>query len=114
MLKLLGSLGQYLKVSGVKTESTLFRMHNKLTTVLLLASSVILTATQYVGSPISCLIKGIPEHPINTYCWIMSTFTMPDAYFREVSILRLLINLPAYLATSRFRLKCPKLFAPLS
>ncbi|XP_014478460.1 PREDICTED: innexin inx1 [Dinoponera quadriceps] len=83
MLKLLGNLGQYLKTSAIKTESTVFRMHNKLTPVLLLAASAILTATQYVGSPISCIVKGVPEHVVNTYCWIMSTFTMPDAYFRE-------------------------------
>ncbi|EFN83092.1 innexin inx1 [Harpegnathos saltator] len=84
MLKLLGSLSQYLKSSPIKTESMLFRMHNKLTAVMLLACSAILTATQYVGSPISCIVQGLPEHVVNTYCWITSTFTMPDAYFRQV------------------------------
>ncbi|XP_032666520.1 innexin inx1 [Odontomachus brunneus] len=84
MLKLLGNLGQYLKTSGVKTESTLFRIHNKLTVVLLLACSAILTATQYVGTPIACILKNIPDNVVNTYCWIMSTFAMPDAFFREV------------------------------
>ncbi|KOB71730.1 Innexin, partial [Operophtera brumata] len=50
---------------------------------LLLTRSMIITATQLVGSPIKCIVSGLPTHVVNTFCWITSTFTMPDAFARE-------------------------------
>jgi len=85
MYKLLGGLKDYLKWQDIVTDNAVFRLHNVFTTVLLLTCSLIITATQYVGNPIQCIVgKGLPTHAINTYCWITSTFTMPDAYLREV------------------------------
>ncbi|XP_015599425.1 innexin inx1 [Cephus cinctus] len=87
MYKLLGSLGSYLKWQEITTDSLVFRMHNLFTTVLLMTCSLIITATQYVGNPISCIVnKDLPTHAINTYCWITSTFTMPDAFNRQVGM----------------------------
>lgn len=85
MYKLLGGLKDYFKLQEIQTDSTIFRLHNVFTTVLLLACSLIITATQYVGQPISCIVNGVPPHVVNTYCWISSTFTMPDAFQRHVS-----------------------------
>ncbi|XP_066593841.1 innexin inx1 [Prorops nasuta] len=84
MYKLLGGLSQYLKYQEITTDSMVFRMHNHFTAVLLFTCSVIITATQYVGNPIMCIVQGLPTHVINTYCWISSTFTMPDAFNRQV------------------------------
>ncbi|KAG7209562.1 hypothetical protein KM043_015639 [Ampulex compressa] len=86
MYKLLGGLSQYLKWQEIVTDSMVFRMHNHFTAVLLFTCSVIITATQYVGNPISCIVKGLPVDAINTYCWITSTFTMPDAFNRQVGL----------------------------
>ncbi|XP_053989360.1 innexin inx1 [Hylaeus anthracinus] len=86
MYKLLGGLGQYLKWQEVTTDSMVFRLHNHFTTVLLFTCSMVITAAQYVGNPISCIVKDLPKHPINTYCWITSTFTMPDAFNRQVGV----------------------------
>ncbi|CAK9821465.1 Innexin inx1 [Anthophora retusa] len=86
MYKLLADLGQYLKWQEITTDSMAFRLHNHFTTVLLFTCSVVITATQYVGNPISCIVQGLPTHPINTYCWITSTFTMPDAFNRQVGV----------------------------
>nr|XP_019532564.1 innexin inx1 isoform X2 [Aedes albopictus] len=83
MYKLLGGLKDYFKRQDIYTDSAVFRLHNSFTTALLLACSLIITATQYVGQPISCIVNGIPTHVVNTFCWISSTFTMPDAYKRE-------------------------------
>lgn len=84
MLKLLGSLKGYLKFQDVTVDSAIFRLHNVFTTVLLLSASLIITATQFVGNPIQCIVSGLPTHPINTYCWITSTFTMPGAHRKLV------------------------------
>lgn len=84
MYKLLGGLKDYFKIQDIQTDNAVFRLHNIFTTVLLLTCSLVITATQYVGQPISCIVSGIPTHVVNTFCWISSTFTMPDAYKRQV------------------------------
>ncbi|XP_044729892.1 innexin inx1 [Chrysoperla carnea] len=84
MYRLLGSLKDYLKRQEITTDNVIFRMHNIFTTVLLMTCSLVITATQYVGNPIQCIVNGLPTHVINTYCWISSTFTMPDAFKRQV------------------------------
>ncbi|CAG5095235.1 Similar to inx1: Innexin inx1 (Schistocerca americana), partial [Cotesia congregata] len=84
MYNLLRGLSTYLKWQDIKTDSMVFRMHNIFTTVLLLMCSMIITATQYVGNPISCIVgKDLPNNVVNTFCWITSTFTMPDAFNRQ-------------------------------
>ncbi|KAK2584024.1 hypothetical protein KPH14_006480 [Odynerus spinipes] len=85
MYRLLGGLAYYLKWQEITTDSVIFRLHNNFTSVLLLTCSILITANQFVGNPISCIVgSGLPQHVINTYCWITSTFTMPDAFNRQV------------------------------
>lgn len=86
MYKLLGGLKEYFKLQEIQTDNAVFRLHNVFTTVLLLTCSLVITATQYVGNPISCIVSGIPTHVVNTFCWIASTFTMPDAFRRQVGL----------------------------
>ncbi|XP_051153950.1 innexin inx1 [Leptopilina boulardi] len=86
MFKLLGDLRTYFKYHEISTDSMVFRLHNHFTAALLFMCSMIISANQYVGSPISCIVEGLPKYPINTYCWIMSTFTMPDAFNRQVGV----------------------------
>ncbi|KAJ8921851.1 hypothetical protein NQ315_008483 [Exocentrus adspersus] len=84
MYKLLGNLASFLKYHEIVTDCAVFRMHNTFTTALLMACSLIITATQFVGNPIQCIVNGVPNHVVNTFCWISSTFTMPDAFRRQV------------------------------
>jgi len=86
MLKLLGGLKEFVKRQPVTIDGTVFRVHVTFTTVVLLACSIMVTATQYVGNPIQCIVDGLPTRPVNTYCWITSTFTMPDAFQREQGV----------------------------
>lgn len=86
MLKLFGGLSIYFKYQDIRTDNAVFRLHNVFTTVLLLICSMVITATQYVGKPIQCIVSGIPTHVVNTFCWITSTFTMPDAFRREYEV----------------------------
>lgn len=84
MLKVLGGLKEFLKREEIIIDGPIFRFHNVFTAVLLFACSTVVTATQYVGTPIQCIVDGLPAHPINTFCWIMSTFTMPAAFNKNV------------------------------
>lgn len=72
-------------MQNITIDCAIFRLHNLFTTALLMACSLIITASQYVGQPIQCITgHGVPTHVVNTYCWISSTFTMPDAFKRQV------------------------------
>lgn len=81
MIKLLEGLGQYLKPKEFVTNSWVFRFHTHLTTAFLFMCSMIVTASQYVGSPIGCVQSGkesaVPKKVMETFCWISSTFTIP-------------------------------------
>lgn len=83
MLKLVTVLKQFIKQPPVSIDGTVFRIHVMFTTMILLACSLFVTATQLVGNPMQCIVHGLPEKPVNTYCWITSTYTMPDSFNRE-------------------------------
>jgi innexin len=110
MYKLLGGLKDYFKLQEIQTDNAVFRLHNVFTTVLLLTCSLVITATQYVGNPISCIVSGIPTHVVNTFCWISSTFTMPDAYKRQVKARHSKGSNDVQLASARVSADCEDRF----
>ena len=87
MLDLFIGLKRIIKRRVIQIDNAVFRLHWLLTSVLLIAFSLIVTARQYVGSPIDCLqTDEIPANVLNTYCWIHSTFTIPTAFNKKVGI----------------------------
>ena len=86
MYNLLAGLKDYFKRQEIIIDNPIFRIHCTFTTVLLITFSMIITWTQFIGQPIRCITEGVPQHVVNTYCWIMTTFTMPGN-FRYVSVL---------------------------
>lgn len=45
------------------------------------------TARQYFGDPIDCISKDdIPSNLLDTYCWIHTTFSIEDAWFKQVGV----------------------------
>lgn len=53
-------------------------MHCKITVILLIGCSLIVTSRQFIGDPISCTVSEIPAKVMDTYCWMHSTFTIPS------------------------------------
>ncbi|KAK2727152.1 innexin inx1-like [Artemia franciscana] len=85
MYNLLAGLRIYFKKQEIKYESGIFRLSYMFTTAILIAASLMTTAVQYIGTPITCMNDGdVPINVINTYCWISSTFTMPDSFNRKI------------------------------
>lgn len=61
-----------------KIDNVVFRLHSQVTVVILLTFSLVVTASQFIGDPIDCIVaKEVPEKMMDTYCWIHSTFTLP-------------------------------------
>ncbi|CAB4057722.1 inx [Lepeophtheirus salmonis] len=85
MLEIFRELRGLLRVSHVHIDSWVFRLHYSVTTTVMFAFSLIVSAKQYVGNPIDCIhSKDIPEDVLNTYCWIHSTYTIPSAFWKRI------------------------------
>ncbi|XP_068235263.1 innexin inx3-like [Palaemon carinicauda] len=66
-----------LKLAHTNIDSSVFRLHYQLTTSVLFIACALVAASEYIGDPIQCTDGGLPViKPINTYCWITSTFTI--------------------------------------
>lgn len=87
MLDIFRGLKNLIKVSHVKTDSPVFRLHYSITVMILMSFSLIITTRQYVGNPIDCVhTKDIPEDVLNTYCWIHSTYAIKSYFHKRPGI----------------------------
>lgn len=77
MLELFKSLTRLTKVDRVSVDNVVFRLHYKVTFLLFVSCSILVTAKQFFGEPIACIVDEIPKEVMNSYCWIESTFTIP-------------------------------------
>ncbi|KAL5236809.1 hypothetical protein ACI65C_004219 [Semiaphis heraclei] len=73
MIDVFGSVRGLLKLDIVCIDNNIFRLHYKITVIMLVIFSLIVTTHQYVGDPIDCLVVGVPTHIMNSYCWTHST-----------------------------------------
>ena len=85
MIDLFLGLKRLIKRRIIHIDNCIFRLNWQLTSIILIAFSLVITTRQYVGQPIDCLQKDeIPASVLNTYCWIHSTFTIPSAFSKQV------------------------------
>lgn len=49
-----------------------------MTFVILLGCSLVVTARQYIGDPIDCIVDEFRSNIMDTYCWFHSTFTLTN------------------------------------
>lgn len=59
-------------------DSAFFKLHYRTTSTFLYICCILVTANDLIGSTINCISNSIPGNVLNTYCWIMSTFTVPS------------------------------------
>jgi len=85
MLDVFGSVSGLMKFdSSVNIDNFIFRLHYKATVILLITFSLLVALHQYIGDPINCIQNGVPQKVMDTYCWVYSTFTIPDRLGTEV------------------------------
>lgn len=77
MYDLISSTLGILKIDSIDTDNNIFRLHYKATMFILIVFSLLLTQKQYFGDPIDCLSDSSID-VLDTYCWIQSTFTLPQ------------------------------------
>lgn len=59
-------------------DSAFFKLHYRTSASILFISTILVTANNLIGKPIDCMGEGIPGNVLSTYCWIMSTFSVPS------------------------------------
>ena len=87
---LFASIGEHIpilkkeKLGEPDPEGHIKAAHYRGTTLLILGCCLLVTCTEWVSgtdSIIDCVHEGaIPENVINTYCYIMGTFSVPRHY----------------------------------
>ena len=80
MLGLFSSLREFITVDDVRIDSNTSRLHYKVTVLIFVTASLLVTSGQYIGDPIDCIVDGVPGGLMDTYCWIHSTFSIPSRY----------------------------------
>ncbi|XP_054713317.1 innexin inx2-like [Uloborus diversus] len=84
-LFLSGTFKNFIKPRLFVNDCTVFRLHYGVTALVLCACSILVSATQFYGDPITCIQSDdVPEKVLNTYCWVEGTFTLPRALGLEV------------------------------
>lgn len=67
-----------LNINTIKIDNIFFFLHYKVTMVFLVVFSLLVTKKQYFGDPIDCIVDTIDSNTIDMYCWIQSTYTIPE------------------------------------
>jgi len=86
MFDVFDPLRSLVKIDRVCIDNNVFRLHYKATVIFLVAFSLLITSRQYIGDPIDCIVEGVPASIMDTYCWIHSTFTIPNRVAAVVGV----------------------------
>lgn len=95
MIDLFMPFRSFLKFENVCTDNNIFRMHYKLTVIILLVFTLLVTSKQFFGEPIHCMSgndKGNDKDAVNSYCWIYGTYTLKSQLLGSYIILILIIS----------------------
>ena len=82
VMPILGLMKARYKGDKADIDSPFFKLHYRTTASICFLSSVLVTANNLIGKTIDCMSSSgsIPGNVMNTYCWIMSTFSIPSKY----------------------------------
>ncbi|XP_052896470.1 innexin inx2-like [Anopheles moucheti] len=83
MIEFAKPLQNILRIKQINTTDLVWRLHCRATVYLLLLASLLLSARQYFGNPIDCVIGSgtVPASTMNEFCWIMGTYISSDPNF---------------------------------
>ncbi|CAL1291426.1 unnamed protein product [Larinioides sclopetarius] len=86
-LFLSGTFKNFIKPRVFVTDGTTFRLHYRLTALILTVGSILVSATQFYGDPMQCIQSDdVPNKVLNTFCWVEGTFSLPKALHKEVGV----------------------------
>lgn len=86
MIDLFMPFRSFLKFGNVCTDNNVFRMHYKITVIMLLVFTLLVTTKQFFGEPIHCIAEGenIDKDAVNSYCWIYGIYTLKSNLYGKL------------------------------
>ena len=80
------SLSFFVKPEKISIDNIVFQLHCKVTVLILMVCVLTVSFVQYFGTHIACMgdYKAVPEHVMNSYCWLSTTYSIPDYWDAEV------------------------------
>ena len=81
ILSLLEPLKPFVSFDPHCIDNAVFRLHSKVTVLVILTADLLVTANTFLGDPIDCVVNAVPAAVMDTYCWIHSTFTLPEKHY---------------------------------
>lgn len=86
MLDIFSSIKNFLRADRTFATSPVLWLHSRLTAALLIAFCLILAARQFVGNPIECDSKAVPNSVLDTWCWIHHTYSVRGSFAKEAGV----------------------------
>lgn len=68
------------KRDAANTDNLTFKIHYRVCFSFLLGCMALVSARQYIGDPINCIVDGVPSGTMDLYCWIHATFSVPSRW----------------------------------
>lgn len=66
-----------LRFGDVSTDNNIFKLHYRVTVVLLSVFTLMISSKQFFGEPIHCIGDDVKhKDAINSYCWLYGTYTV--------------------------------------
>ena len=59
MFDLFGEVKDLFKIESTVTDNVVFLLHYKVTVIILIACSILVTSKTYIGDPIDCIVEEI-------------------------------------------------------
>lgn len=77
----------FIKMPNCTIDNNVFKLHYRVSCMILFMCSVLVTARQYFGDPIDCISRDdIPNELLDTFCWVHTTFSVVDSWNKTVGV----------------------------
>ncbi|CAL8083682.1 unnamed protein product [Orchesella dallaii] len=78
MIDVFGCVKALVKLESICIDNNVFRLHYKVTVIILISFSILVNSRQYFGDPIDCTSPPDLERVIDNYCWMHSYVTVGE------------------------------------
>lgn len=78
MIDVFGCVKALVKLESICIDNNVFRLHYKVTVIILISFSILVNSRQYFGDPIDCTSPPDLERVIDNYCWMHSYVTIGE------------------------------------
>lgn len=80
MLNVLSAVRSLMKLQSVYIDNNVFQLHYKVTVIILIIFSLLITSHQYFGAPMDCHFPAYSHGSLNNYCAVQATFSLQRSF----------------------------------